>query len=190
MSSKPLCLDALAMAAVLCWSAAVNAQTRTCPMAGYLAPDALATEWILVGWEKEAGDGPLDFRAKLGRFYDWEQGSVAKSYYDDLAPGRRVASEPGQYGAAWEGPFTALKSAHHRISLPPSTLSSGTFAHTSLQFVARLTGSDDKLTGIRTQVSLVWRCTQGGWRIVREHNSSTVLDRPELDAAWAVAAGR
>jgi ketosteroid isomerase-like protein len=39
------------------------------------------------------------------------------------------------------------------------------------------------VTDIRTVTSLVWRRTPDGWRIVREHNSTTVLPPGHLDLA-------
>lgn len=47
-----------------------------------------------------------------------------------------------------------------------------------------------EVTGIRTTTSLVWRRGADGWRIVREHYSTTVIPVDQLesadadDAAW------
>ncbi|MFI7708489.1 hypothetical protein [Nonomuraea sp. NPDC049480] len=41
--------------------------------------------------------------------------------------------------------------------------------------MARLETLDGTVTGIRTTTSLVWRLTDSGWRIIREHNSSVVV---------------
>jgi ketosteroid isomerase-like protein len=47
----------------------------------------------------------------------------------------------------------------------------GELATTTLEFVARLELSDGKVNSIRARSSLVWRCEDGSWRIVREQNS-------------------
>ncbi|WP_218008364.1 hypothetical protein, partial [Hydrogenophaga intermedia] len=41
--------------------------------------------------------------------------------------------------------------------------------------------------GIRTLSSLTWRCSEEGWKIVREHNSSQRLARDAVDPALASA---
>ncbi|WP_375437323.1 YybH family protein [uncultured Hymenobacter sp.] len=147
---------------------------------------ALHREWILVGWEKKAGDGPLNFREKLGKYYSWSAPDVL--LYDDFEPQRRVAHSATEYGSFWEPPFTKLRSAHHRVVDGPHVVVSGNLATSVLQFVARLEGSDGKITGIRTYTSLVWRQEKDGWKIIREHNSSTVLTPAELQKLMATAA--
>jgi ketosteroid isomerase-like protein len=149
---------------------------------------ALHREWILVGWEKKPGDGPLNFREKLGKYYNWSAPDVI--LYDDFEPKRRVAHSAAEYGSFWEPPFTALRSARHRVVDGPHVLVSGNLAASTLQFAARLEGGDGKVTGIRTFTSLAWRKGGDGWKIIREHNSSTVLSPAQLEELMSTSAKR
>lgn len=167
---------------------AAGAQTAgapACASSGDASVAALSQDWILVGWERKAGDGPLDFRQKLGKYYDWSSPDVV--IYDDFDPQHRVVRSPAAYGAIWEPGFSALNTAHHRLLMGPFVLASGDLAVATLQWVARLEGKDGKVTGIRTFTTLAWRCTGDGWKVVREHNSSVVLPPGQVDAAMAAA---
>lgn len=157
----------------------------TCATSGDASVAALHRDWILVGWEKKAGDGPLNFREKLGKYYDWSSDDVM--LYDDFDPEHRVTRSPAAYGAIWEPSFSSLRTAHHRLSIRPSVVASDGLAASTLQFVARLEAGDGAVTGIRTLSTLVWRCTGEGWKIVREHNSSVVLPPAQVDAALSSA---
>lgn len=161
-------------------SSAQGANTPACASTGEASVAALARDWILVGWERKAGDGPFSFRDKLGKYYDWS--STDAMMYDDFDPEHRVVRSPAAYGAIWEPSFSALRTAHHRLALAPAVMASGDLAIATLQFVARLEGSNGKVTGIRTYTSLAWRCTGDGWKIVREHNSSVILPADQVDA--------
>jgi ketosteroid isomerase-like protein len=180
LKSLALCSAGLLMAA----STAVAQQTAPARDVTQ-AVSALHREWILVGWEKKEGDGPFDFRSKLGRFY--ELGARDLMLYDDFEPQRRVARSADQYGGFWTGPFTSLKSAKHAVVDAPSTLVSGDLASSTLEFTARLEAPDGKITAIRTRSSLTWRLSDAQWKIVREHNSSTVIDERQLEALIAAA---
>jgi ketosteroid isomerase-like protein len=136
-------------------------------------------DWIM-SWDKQPGDAPFDIRAKFGTFYDWDSQDV--HLYDDFDPQRRVARGADTYGTYWAAPFTALKSARHGVLNGPDVAAgSGDLAASTLEFVARLEAADGKIVGIRTRSSLVWRCRADGWRIVREHNSSTIVPPAETD---------
>lgn len=149
---------------------------------------ALHREWILVGWEKKEGDEPLNFQRKLGKYYD--RNSTDVILYDDFDPKRRTARSAAEYGSFWEPPFTALRSAQHWVVEGPHVVVSGHLAVSNLVFGAKLTGGDGKVTGIKTVTSLVWRNKGNGWKIFREHNSSTVLTTAELDESMKQFNGR
>jgi ketosteroid isomerase-like protein len=149
---------------------------------------ALHREWILVGWEKKEGDGPFDFRARFGKFYDFASPDVV--LYDDFDPQYRVARSAVGYGDIWTQPFTQLRSAQHGVIDGPEVITGADLATSTLEFAAALTAADGKITGIRTRSTLVWRCSGSDWRIVREHNSSRVVPTPEVQALLrAVLAG-
>lgn len=140
---------------------------------------ALHRDWILVGWERKAGDGQLDFRKKLGKYYNWNADDII--LYDDFDPKRRVVRSAHDYGKIWEPLFSALSTARHRVLEGPFVIVSGDLAASTLEFAARLETRDGKVTGIRTFTSFVWRLTNEGWKIVREHNSSTVIPNDQID---------
>jgi ketosteroid isomerase-like protein len=151
-----------------------------CASSGPASVSERHREWILVGWEKHPGDDAFDFRRKLGHFYHWESGDVR--LYDDFDPQYRVARSAGEYGSFWTEPFTALRSAFHRVMDGPDTILGGDLATSTLEFAARLEAADGEIVGIRTRSSLVWQCTSDGWKIVREHNSSRRVPQQEIDA--------
>ena len=164
------------------------------PAAPALAPTnsagevaALHREWILVGWERKAGDGPLDFRRKLGKYYDFTDPNVL--LYDDFDPQHRVVRRAAAYGDIWEPAFSTLRSARHRVSIAPAVLVDGTLATSTLQFEARLESKAGQVTGIRTLSSLVWHATGAGWKIVREHNSTVEVPVGEVEANLSADGG-
>lgn len=161
--------------------AGAQAERRpACAAEGDAAVAALHRNWILIGWDRKAGDGPFSFREKLGRYYDFAATDVI--LYDDMAPGHRVARSAAEYGALWEPIFSSLRSAVHRVVDGPFVVPSGDVAASTLLFAGRLEAADGTVTGIRTFTSLVWRCTGEGWKIAREHNSSVIVPADQIDA--------
>ncbi|QFZ24284.1 hypothetical protein EKG83_16465 [Saccharothrix syringae] len=132
----------------------------------------------MFGWERDEGDAPFDFQRTFGGFYDSDSPDVR--LYDDFDPEQRVATTAAGYGAIWEPAFRGMVSAHHAVDDGPHVIACHDLAASTLVFVARVT-TPDGATDIRTTTSLVWRRTPGGWRIVREHNSSRVLPAGALD---------
>lgn len=139
----------------------------------------LQSDWILVGWEKKPGDPPFDFRNKLGKYYDFNSPDVV--LYDDFEPGRRVARSAEAYGNFWKEPFTALRSARHSVIDGPDVLMGKELSTSTLEFAAALESPNGETVGIRTRSTLVWQCQGAEWKIVREHNSSTVIEVPEVE---------
>lgn len=172
---RPTILYALAVIALT----PAAARAAACPAAGPASPGALHRDWILVGWEKRVGAPPFDFAQKLGRFYDWSSKDVV--LYDDLSPQHRVAHSAAEYGAIWTPIFRAQRQVHHTVLDGPDVVASADLATSTLEFGARLEGPDGKISGIRDRSTLVWHCTDGGWRIVREHNSSYGVSPADLD---------
>jgi ketosteroid isomerase-like protein len=137
----------------------------------------LHTRWLF-GWERNEGDPPFDFGQVFADLYDRDSDDVR--LYDDFDPDKRVATTPAQYGAIWEPHFHRMRYAHHAVDDGPHVIAGQDLAGSNLTFVARI-ATPDAVTDIRTATSLVWRRTAAGWRIVREHNSTTVLPAGELD---------
>jgi hypothetical protein len=181
-------LDTVALAMLLYSGLQAQASAQSeCADVGPRSAAALTREWILVGWEKHPGDPPFDFEAKLGRFYDLEATPAEASFYDDFDPQHRLLASARSYGDIWQVPFTSLRSAEHGISMAPKVLRDGSLAAVTMQFVARLITGDGEVIGIRTLSSLTWRCSEKGWKIVREHNSSQRLSRDAINPALASA---
>lgn len=157
-----------------------SASTESCPSNSGNQIADLHSEWILVGWEKKPGDAPFDFRAKLGKYYDFSAPKVV--LYDDFDPTRRVARSADAYGNFWKEPFTQLRSARHSVIDGPDVVMGTDLATSTLEFAAALEAADGKIVGIRTRSTLVWHCKDASWKIVREHNSSTVIEVPEVKA--------
>jgi ketosteroid isomerase-like protein len=137
----------------------------------------LHSRWMF-GWERNEGDAPFDFRRTFDEFYDFSSADVR--LYDDFDPEQRVAKTAAGYGSIWEPNFHKMVSAHHAVDDGPHVIADHDLAASTLTFVARIT-MPDVTTDIRTTTSLVWRRTPDGWRIVREHNSTTVLPTGNLD---------
>ena len=152
-----------------------------CPAAGEQGADVLHRRWVLEGWERAPGDGHFSFREKLGHFYDWESPDVV--LYDDFDPQHRVARSAAAYGAIWEPIFNIVRSARHVVSDEPAVLTgSGDLTASTMEFAALIEAGDGSVTPIRTRSDLVWRCRDGQWRIVHEHNSTRVVPRAEITA--------
>lgn len=153
--------------------------TDNCPTRGQGSVERLASDWILVGWEKKAGDPALDFRQKFARYYEWSKAGD-RIFYDDFDPNKRVVRDPDAYGAIWAPTFTSLRSARHALSIAPSAIYGHGLAVSTLEFVALIEDGGGKMTPIRTLSTLTWRCGRDGWRIIREHNSSTVVPEQSI----------
>lgn len=164
------------------------ANSRDCATTGETSPGALHREWIMTGWEKRTGDAAFDFKAKLGRYYDWSSNDVL--LYDDLAPERRMAKSAEAYGAIWTPIFRSQREVRHAVVDGPDAILGGELATSTLEFAARLEAGDGRISGIRDRSTLIWRCGAEGWKIVREHNSSYPVDRAEIDRLVPVSAIR
>jgi ketosteroid isomerase-like protein len=153
---------------------AAQAQSATatqCAALGASSVPELHREWILAGWDKPVAGQSWDFREKLGKYYAWQANDVV--LYDDMAPDFRIARSPEEYRALWESSFQALRRAHHLVLNGPETIVGDELATSTLEFAARLEPAEDQpVISVRARSTLVWRCTGGGWKIVREHNST------------------
>ena len=137
----------------------------------------LHTRWLF-GWERNEGDAPFNFRQVFGDLYDFDADDVR--LYDDFDSEKRVATTPAAYGAIWEPNFHRMRYAYHAVDDRPHVIAVVDLAASNLTFPAR-TATPDAITHIRTVTSLVWHRTPAGWRIVREHKSTTVLPTGHLD---------
>jgi ketosteroid isomerase-like protein len=150
-----------------------------CPSEGANAPPDLHVTWIMEGWEKRQGDGEFVFAEKLGRYYDLEAPGV---YFDDLSPEQVTMRTPASYGAMWEGPFNAMRSARHGISDPVEAIVGDRVASSTLEFVALLEAADGTFSAIFDRSQLGWEChSDGRWVIRHESNSSRPAQVHEIE---------
>ncbi|GGM88567.1 hypothetical protein GCM10011609_26630 [Lentzea pudingi] len=140
----------------------------------------LHTRWVF-GWDRREGDEPFGFARTFGEFYDFSSPEVR--LYDDFDPERRVSTTATGYGAIWEPVFRGVVSAWHVVDDGPHVIAADGLAASTLRFLARIVAPGG-VTDIRTTTSLVWHRTAAGWRIVREHNSTEVLQPGELDGRF------
>lgn len=156
---------------------------NTCAASGPASPGELHREWIMVGWEKRRGDPPFDFRARLGHLYHWDSDNVR--LYDDFDPEHRLARSASEWASTWTDTFTALRAARHSVMDGPYVVDGGRLAASHLEFAARLETADGEIIGNRARSSMVWQCTSDGWKIIREHTSTRLVPREEIDAIVA-----
>lgn len=129
--------------------------------------EMLAREWVEVGWRHSAAE-PFDFRGRLGNFYDWSSPDTV--FFDDFDPSRSVNHTAAQYAAIWDASVPKMVSLTNRMVGSPSTIVSGDLAVMSVQFITRFE-ADGRSGEAHTLSSLVWKRTDGRWRIFREHGS-------------------
>jgi ketosteroid isomerase-like protein len=166
--------------------AATDERTRSCAVGDGLVVAERHRQWILK-WDRKTPSEHWDFNEKFGRFYDYEANDMV--LYDDFDPQYRVARSPGEYSAIWSPSFKTLRTAHHIVIAEPEAIVGDGFATSTLEFGARLETADGSIVGIRTRSTLVWRCVNDGWRIVREHNSSRRITAEETQRLFP-GAGR
>lgn len=160
--------------------AALNGGAPACPIEGPGSVADLHAAWILDGWERREGDPRFVFEEKLGRFYDFDGKGVV--IHDSWDPKKRVARSARQYGSFFEATFDSFKSARHAVTDGPHVIYGRDLATSSLEFIARLEAQDGTVNAARAQSQTVWRCTDKGWRIVREQNAVGDLDAATADA--------
>lgn len=161
-------------------AAASTGGSDVCPQSGKGGVGELQREWIMVGWEKHRGDPLFSFANKLGKFYDWDSKDVR--LYDSFDTKHRVARSAKEWSAIWTEPFRSLNEARHRVVDGPDVVVGRGLASSTLEFAARLEDGEGKINGIRARTTHVWKCSQQGWKIVREHTSVRTVSREEIDS--------
>lgn len=129
--------------------------------------ESLARDWVEIGWRHSAAE-PFDFRERLGYLYDWS--APDGLFFDDFDPLRRVNHTAAHYAAIWDASIPKMASLTNRMVGSPSTVVAGDLAVMSVQFITRFE-MDGTPGEAHTLSSLVWKRTDGHWRIFREHGS-------------------
>lgn len=174
---------ALALAACFVCSTSFSADLRTnCPTSGKDGVGELHREWLLTGWERDAGDPDFNFRKDLGKYYDFASRDL--SLFDDFDPELKVRNTADDYGKVWYGLVPKFKSVHHKITEQPGVIPVGpSYSHSVMEFVFEVTPKQGDVMYLISRTSILWRCTPDGWKIFKEHNSA----RPSTAAAYANA---
>jgi ketosteroid isomerase-like protein len=180
----PLLLAITAVLPPVVTPARADAHTPSCAASDSSAVAERHREWIL-NWDRKTAGEHWDFDEKFGRFYDYKANDML--LYDDFDPQYRVARSPREYSAIWSPSFKTLRTAHHIVLGEPEAIVGESLATSTLEFGARLEAADGSIIGIRTRSTLVWRCTNAGWRIVREHNSSRRITAEETQQLFPEA---
>lgn len=165
---------------LLSWSAAYaqsRPETRPAEAPSHCAPTgkdgvaALHRDWLMIGWERDAGDPEFNFRQDLGRYYDFTRTDL--SLFDDFDPKLQVRTTAEDYGSIWYQFVPTFKSVHHKITEPPSPIAVGPgYSHSVLEFVFEVTPKKGDVMYLVSRSSILWRCGKDGWKIYREHNSA------------------
>ena len=131
----------------------------------------LHRDWLMIGWERDPGDPDFNFRADLGRYYDFTRNDL--SLFDDFDPKLQVRRTADDYGSIWYQFVPTFKSVHHKITEQPSPIAVGPgYSHSVLEFVFEVTPKQGDVMYLISRSSILWRCGTDGWKIYREHNSA------------------
>ena len=115
---------ALALAACIVCSTSSSAELRTnCPSSGKDGVAELHRDWLMTGWERDAGDPDFHFRKDLGKYYDFASRDL--SLFDDFDPALKVRNTADDYGKVWYGLVPKFRSVHHKITEQPAVVAVG-----------------------------------------------------------------
>jgi len=171
---------ALALAAVFFSAPSFSQELSTnCPASGKDSVAALHRDWLMIGWERDAGDPAFNFKQDLGKYYDFNRKDL--NLFDDFDPALKVRHTAEDYGTIWHGLVPNFKSVHHKITEGPNVIAAGpSYSHSVMEFAFEVTGNDGKVSHLVSRTSILWRCGPDGWKIFKEHNSA----RPVNEAAY------
>jgi ketosteroid isomerase-like protein len=172
--------SALALALGIACSSTFAADVRTdCASSGKDSVGQLHRDWLMIGWERDAGDPDFNFRKDLGKYYDFNSQDL--NLFDDFDPELKVRHTSDDYGKVWYGLVPKFKSVHHKITEQPGVVAAGQgYSHSVMEFVFEVTPKQGDPMYFISRTSLLWRCTADGWKIFKEHNSA----RPTNAAAY------
>lgn len=129
----------------------------------------LIREWVEVGWRHLESDPPFNFHDRLEKFYDWSSPDVV--LFDNLDPEKRINYSAKDYAAIWDASLPSLKKLTNELVGEPAVYVSGNLAIVEVSFITRFQLVDGTDHEAPTFSSLVWRKSEKGWRIIREHGT-------------------
>lgn len=155
-----------------CFSAEVHSNCRA---TGKDSVAELHRDWLMIGWERDAGDPDFSFRNDLGKYYDFTSNDL--SLFDDFDPKLQVRKTAEDYGKIWHALVPNFKSVHHKITEQPSPIAVGPgYSHSVMEFVFEVTPKKGEVMHLISRSSILWRCDADGWKIFKEHNSAKPVD--------------
>ncbi len=169
-------MKALGLAAALALTVsamALKAEQRSTDSRTKIAD--LSRDWIETGWRHRAEGERFDFRDRLEHYYDWNANDVI--LHDNADPQRRVAQSASDYARVWDELIPNLKALDNSLIEEPSILMAGDIAVATLRFESRFEDKDGSVQTVPTLATLVWRKTEAGWRIIREHGSALAPEK-------------
>ena len=174
---------ALALAAVFFSAPSFSQELSTnCPTTGKNSVAELHRDWLMIGWERDAGDPAFNFKQDLGKYYDFNRKDL--NLFDDFDPELKVRHTAEDYGKVWYGLVPNFKSVHHKVTEGPNVIAAGpSYSHSVMEFVFEVTPNKGDVVHLVSRTSILWRCGPDGWKIFKEHNSA----RPTTAAAYSSA---
>lgn len=116
--------NALALVLGIACSSTFAANLRTnCASSGKEGVAQLHRDWLMIGWERDAGDADFDFRKDLGKYYDFNSKDL--NLFDDFDPELRGRNTADEYGKVWYGLVPKFESVHHKITEQPGVVVAG-----------------------------------------------------------------
>nr|WP_315219234.1 hypothetical protein [uncultured Duganella sp.] len=166
---------ALALAAVIHSAPSFSQEPSTnCPTTGTNSVAELHREWLMVGWERDAGDPAFNFKQDLGKYYDFARTDL--NLFDDFDPALKVRATAQDYGTIWHALVPNFKSVHHKITEGPNVVAAGpSYSHSVMEFAFEVTPNKGDVAHLVSRTSILWRCGPDGWKIFKEHNSARPL---------------
>ncbi|WP_143745720.1 hypothetical protein [Massilia sp. KIM] len=164
--------NALALVLGIACSSTFAADLRTdCASSGKEGVAQLHRDWLMIGWERDAGDPEFNFRKDLGKYYDF--GSKDLNLFDDFDPELKVRHTADDYSKVWYGLVPKFESVHHKITEQPGVVAAGPgYSHSVMEFVFEVKPKQGDAMYLVSRTSILWRCTAEGWKIFKEHNSA------------------
>lgn len=159
---------------------AMAQDNASCPQDGADAPLALHEEWIMQGWERNAGDPPFVFAEKMGKYYDLENPEGV--FWDNFAPGdTQLFTDAGVYGANWEGLQNGARSVLHGMTDGHSAVVGTETASSAVGFVGLLEPLEGDVVAFDARSQLGWTCVDGVWKIKHELNYAWTMEREAVE---------
>ncbi|MEW2480084.1 hypothetical protein AB0876_10875 [Mycobacterium sp. NPDC049093] len=149
-----------------------RANARTTSSSDIEDIEELVTEWVQLGWRLAPG-ATFDFRALLGRFYDWHSPGVV--LHDNADPRCRIAHSAAEYAAAWDSCLAKLAVLSNTVDDGPYVVVSGDLAVVDVCFTSRFEFDGGHTAVEPTRSSLALRRHGDHWLIFREHGSALRL---------------